>query len=90
MTVHLGESYTAGYWSGECFRVTRARQEYPCACGRHTIGRGDLYMSIRPGRLESMYGERYVRRLSMDHARWKMRIVDGQGNLVTTIGGKTE
>lgn len=88
LTIALGRSISAGYWSGERVTVRRARRDYPCACGRddHRIARGSLHLVVTPDRMASWGGARYTRRLHPAHAAQPIRVVDGAGRLLATLG----
>lgn len=87
LTVVLGRSISAGYWSGERVTVRRARRDYPCACGRpeHAIARGSLYLVVTPDRLAAWTGGQYTRRLHPAHAAEPIRVVDGRGETVAVL-----
>ena len=87
LTITLGRSISAGYWSGERVAVRRARRDYPCACGRpeHAITRGSLYLVVTPDRLAAWGGARYTRRLHPAHAAQDIWIVDSRGETVAVL-----
>lgn len=80
----LGESYPGGYWSGERFGFSRARQDYDCICGdsSHKIKKGDVYMIITPDRLAAVHGVKYRNRMHVSHVSGHIIVDDRKGNVV--------
>ncbi len=84
LTVTLGESISAGFWSGESMTFTRARADYPCHCGNpdHLIHKGDVHFTVRPDRMRSWAGDKFTHRFNIVHMDKGIAVLDGKGNKV--------
>jgi hypothetical protein len=84
LTVTLGQSLPAGYWSGESMTFTRARQDYPCQCGNpdHLIHKGDVYLTVKPDRMRSWAGDKFTHRFNIVHMDKAITVYDKKGNVI--------
>jgi len=83
LAVVLGKGYHSGFYSGTRFTVARSRKEYACdICGK-IIVRNSLYVVITPDRFAAKFlGERYRKRICLNHLRWKLVIRDQKGRII--------
>ncbi|MCL6446833.1 MAG: hypothetical protein K6U04_01575 [Armatimonadetes bacterium] len=87
LTVMLGKSFHAGYWSGRRLTISKARNQYSCDCGKpeHVIKKGDFYLIVTPDRMAAYCGKKFRNRLHIDNLSWPLKVLNKKGEVVTIL-----